>query len=418
MHTLKPHTDGLATIPLLDMRRGGPVEHARARRDSLLGLRDACFSIVPAPLRGLAHPLDKISARWLRKTPSPYIGEIDRIAAIAGRPGVWFVNASYEWGCTTRIDVEPVPRLRRTLDWPFLGLGRHVEVAMQDGGAGPYANVTWPGATGVLTAVAPGRFAAAINQAPMYRRGESLAWLPVDFMLNGIATWRQSARWPAAHLLRHAFDTRETYDEAVALLTTAPVAKPVLISIVGALAGQGCIIERTETEAFVHRGRCVIANDWHPSSPPREGRWVARGTLVRGPLEFREPPRLPRGARSGAALRLAERSRAQPLHAACGRERRRQLASSPCSASSRRASACTRSWPPPMCWRRSSPPTVFPGKRQPIAQPQPDLALRLGWRPLAGAVRTRVRARRIGTERNLLNVATTPMIEGSFGHPR
>ncbi|MFL5056845.1 MAG: hypothetical protein ACJ8DE_16585, partial [Microvirga sp.] len=79
--------------------------------------------------------------------PSPYVGEIAEIAAIAGRPGVWFVNASYEWGCTTRIDVEPAPILRRTLDWPFPGLGRHVEVALQDGGAGPYASLTWPGAS-------------------------------------------------------------------------------------------------------------------------------------------------------------------------------------------------------------------------------------------------------------------------------
>jgi hypothetical protein len=285
MHSLEQHADGTRTIPLLDVRRGGPVEHARQRRASLLELRDACFAIVPAPLRGLAHPLDRISARWLKKTPSPYVDEIDRIAEIAGRPGVWFVNASYEWGCTTRIDVEPVPRLSRTLDWPFLGLGRHVEVALQDGGAGPYANITWPGAVGVLTAVAPGRFAAAINQAPMYRRGESLAWLPVDFALNAIATWREPGRWPAAHLMRHAFDTCETYDDAIALLTSAPIAKPVLISIVGAAPGEGCMIERTETDAVLHSGRCVIANDWHPSSPPREGRWVARGTLVRGPMD-------------------------------------------------------------------------------------------------------------------------------------
>ena len=61
---------------------------------------------------------------------------------------MWFVNASYEWGCTTRIDVEPAPILRRTLDWPFTGLGRYVEVALQDGGAGPYASLTWPGAVG------------------------------------------------------------------------------------------------------------------------------------------------------------------------------------------------------------------------------------------------------------------------------
>ena len=127
---------------------------------------------------------DRVSSAWLKGTPSPYVGEIAEIAAIAGRPGVWFVNASYEWGCTTRIDVEPAPILRRTLDWPFPGLGRYVEVALQDGGAGPYASLTWPGAVGVLTAVSRGRFAAAINQAPLYRRTKPAALLPADFLLN------------------------------------------------------------------------------------------------------------------------------------------------------------------------------------------------------------------------------------------
>src|SRR3954451_1225936 len=135
-------------IPVLDLRAGGPVAHAEQRRDAMLALREACFSVVPTPLRSVALPLDRISRAWLRRSPSPYVAEIARIAAIAVRPGVWFVNASYEWGCTTRIDVEPAPFLRRTLDWPFPGLGRHVEVALQDGGAGPYASLTWPGAVG------------------------------------------------------------------------------------------------------------------------------------------------------------------------------------------------------------------------------------------------------------------------------
>jgi hypothetical protein len=205
------------------------------------------------------------------------------MAEIAGRPGVWFVNASYEWGCTARIDVEPLPVLRRTLDWPFPGLGRHVEVALQDGGVGPYANVTWPGAVGVLTALAPGRFAAAINQAPMYRRMRPMVFLPADFILNGAATWRLSGHWPVAHLLRHAFDTCRSFDDAVDLLTRAPVARPALISLVGPLAGQGCLIERTETEARIHRGTCTIANDWHPGGPARAGHWLCRGALIHGP---------------------------------------------------------------------------------------------------------------------------------------
>jgi hypothetical protein len=248
----------------------------------MLALREACFSVVPGPLRGVARPLDRISSAWLRSSPSPYVGEIATIAEIAGRPGIWFVNASYEWGCTTRIDVEPMPTLRRTLDWPFPGLGRHVEVALQDGGAGLYANVTWPGAVGVLTAVAPGRFAAAINQAPLYRRTRAGPLLPADFLLNAISTWRHAGRWPVAHLLRHAFDTGAGFDEAVALLTETPLARPALISIVGTEPGQGCLIERTETAAHVHSGRCCIANGWHPAGPVRPGNWIPRGTFVRG----------------------------------------------------------------------------------------------------------------------------------------
>ena len=272
----------LPDIPVADVREGGPVEHARLRKQAMLDLRNACLSVIPAPLRGTVGPLDRISAAWLRRTASPYVDEIAQIAAIAGRPGVWFVNASYEWGCTARVDVEPDPVLRRTLDWPFPGLGRHVEVAVQDGGAGPYANVTWPGAAGVLTALAPGRFAAAINQAPLFRRGRAAALLPVDFLLNGVATWRRSGFWPAAHLLRHAFDTCRSFDQAVALLSKMPLAKPALFSIVGSAPGEGCLIERTETGAALHHGSFTIANDWHPSGPRRTGVWIDRGIYMRG----------------------------------------------------------------------------------------------------------------------------------------
>ncbi|HEX2552589.1 MAG TPA: hypothetical protein VHL98_02735 [Microvirga sp.] len=272
----------LPVIPVTDLRGRGPVAHAVERREAMLSLRDACFSVVPRPLQGLVAPLDRVSAAWLKRTPSPFVGEVAQIAEIAGRPGVWFVNASYEWGCTTRVDDGAAPILRRTLDWPFPGLGRHVEVTLQDGGAGPYANVTWPGAVGVLTAVAAGRFAAAINQGPMYRRSDASLLLPLDFGLNAVGTWRRSDRWPVAHLLRHVFDTCRDFEEAVAVLSATPVAKPVLFSLAGAEAGQACLIERTETEARVHRGRCAIANDWHPDGPARPGRWLARGSLLRG----------------------------------------------------------------------------------------------------------------------------------------
>jgi hypothetical protein len=272
---------GLPAIPVIDVRDGGPVAHAKLQRERMLALRDACFYFLPGAVR-LAPVLDKVSSKWLARTPSPYLDEIAAIAGLAPGGGVWFVNASYEWGCTTRVDAAPVPRLWRTLDWPFPGLGRHVEVALQDGGAGVYANVTWPGAVGVLTAVAPGRFAAAINQAPMFRRTRGKALVAYDMALNAAGTWRDSGCWPAPHLLRHVFDTCETFDEAVEVLSTAPLARPTMYSIAGASRSQACLIERTRTEAVVRRGNATIANDWHPESPPRDGYWMPRGSLVRG----------------------------------------------------------------------------------------------------------------------------------------
>ncbi len=276
----RPRRLARAVIPVVDVRTGGPVEHARIGRDRMIALREGC---VPGPLRALAPLLDRLSSDWLARTPSPYVREVAAIADIAAVPGVWFVNASYEWGCTTRVDAAPSPLLRRTLDWPFAGLGRHVEVALQAGGAGIYANVTWPGAVGVLTAVAPGRFAAAINQAPLFRRTRGRSLVPIDLVRNAIETFRTNGRWPAAHLLRHVFDTAQTFDEAYELLSIALVAKPVLFSLIGTEPSQACLIERTETEAVVHRGDFTIANDWHPGGPPRSGYWMARGTFLRGP---------------------------------------------------------------------------------------------------------------------------------------
>src|ERR1700675_437794 len=82
------------------------------------------------------------------------------------------------------------------------GLGRHVEVARMAGPAGEYYSVTWPGFVGVLTAMAPGRFAATINQAPLKRRTRH-PWLrPLDIAINVIATWWSVRHMPPDQLLR------------------------------------------------------------------------------------------------------------------------------------------------------------------------------------------------------------------------
>jgi len=116
---------------------------------------------------------DRIVRRWLARTPSPYLGELDAIAARTRISGVYAINLSYEYSCTTLARADGpglAPTLRRTLDWPFLGLGRAAIVAHRAGPAGPFFDVTWPGAVGTLTAIAPGRFAAAINQPQLALR--------------------------------------------------------------------------------------------------------------------------------------------------------------------------------------------------------------------------------------------------------
>ena len=65
------------------------------------------------------------------------------------------------------------------------------------GAAGEFINVSWPGYAGTLTASAPGRFAAAINQAPLRRRTRK-PWLrPYDLAANAL---RMGSRSPAMAL--------------------------------------------------------------------------------------------------------------------------------------------------------------------------------------------------------------------------
>ncbi len=263
----------LSAIPLVDVRDGGPLGHARERAAAARALRDDCLAFFPAPARPLLPLLDRLARRWLTRSASPYVGEISRIAALLGFPGVWFLNGSYQWSCTSCAREEGgAPWLGRTLDWPFPGLGRHVEVARMRGPKGEFLNVTWPGFVGALTASAPGRFAACINQAPLRRRTRH-PWLrPCDLAVNAVLTFVRARAIPPDQLLRQVFEECATYAEARVRLETVPVARPVIYTLVGCASGERCVIERTETGARIREHDTGAANDWHQ---PREG-WEGR----------------------------------------------------------------------------------------------------------------------------------------------
>jgi hypothetical protein len=271
---------GLTPIPIVDVRDGGPLRHAVEAQPRARALRDACISWLPGVLHPVLPLMDGITRRWLRRSCSPYVGEIARIAEELKFPGVWFLNGSYVWGCTSLgCEEDGVPWLARTLDWPFPGLGRHVELARMAGPAGDFWSVTWPGAVGVLTAMAPQRFAACLNQAPLWRRTRH-PWLrPYDIARNAWRTW--SVRHiPPDQLLRQAFEQCRTFAEAKQRLETVPVARPAIYTLVGCRPGERCVIERTEEASSTRFETTSAANDWLVRTDPWEARIGGELTLT------------------------------------------------------------------------------------------------------------------------------------------
>ena len=133
----------------------------------------------------------------------------------------------------------------------------------------------------MLSAMAPGRFAAAINQAPMPRRtsADALRW--TDYARNAVRPLRSTGTWPPEHLLRHVFETCPSFRDARALLEQAPLARPVLVTLVGVKPGERVVIEREEKTFRTRIAEGAVANAWHEA---REG-WEPRVCGVGQPVE-------------------------------------------------------------------------------------------------------------------------------------
>ena len=260
----------LPDIPVIDTGASFPIETLTADPQRAQLLFDAATHRIPA--RALSM-LDAVSRRWLVKWDNAHLAEIDEVARRIGRPGTHFLSVHYEWACTCI--VKPAEdgdsaRLVRVLDWRTAGLGRYVMAARVAGPAGRYVALTWPGYTGVIQGMAPGRFSGALNQAPMRF---TAGILPIDWVAGRAKLW-QTPHPTAAHVMRRAFDTAASFAEAKEILSTAPIAAPAIYSLAGIHADETCVIERTETAARVYEGEAVAANHWQPETA---GSYVWRG---------------------------------------------------------------------------------------------------------------------------------------------
>ena len=110
----------LSAIPIVDLREGGPPHHAQRSAPRARALRDACLGFLPRASLPLVPALDRASRHWLERSRSPYVGEIGEIASALDFSGVWLLNASYQWACTSlAVEHDGAPSKLRTLDWPF-----------------------------------------------------------------------------------------------------------------------------------------------------------------------------------------------------------------------------------------------------------------------------------------------------------
>ncbi len=242
----------MPTIPLVDIRSGGPLDLLNAHGSKAIELINASrntFGLASYMLSAPAFAIgDSTSKQWLEKTNNPYREEIDAMAQRLSISGIYALNMCYEWACTsgayrTGNDVT----LARVLDWPFPKMGENIVVAHQRGHAGDFYNVTWPGVSGMFNGMAAGKFAASLNQAPMQQHGLTFVG---DWAKNRYQTWHSNAL-PPAHLLRRVFETANTYDEAKKLLTETPIALPVIYTLCGTAPHQACVIERIEHDAAI-----------------------------------------------------------------------------------------------------------------------------------------------------------------------
>ncbi len=245
-------------IPLVEIGGQGALALVRAEPRRMADILEKAADHYTGPIMAMA---DRLSEYWLARNDNPYLDEIFAVADYVNCPGPWMLNLSYEWSCTAAIGPDlhrGGNRLLRTLDWPLQGLGRNVIIARMEGEEGLYDAVTWPGFSGVLTAMAPGRFSAAINQPPM-RRWSGLYGL--DWIINRALMWREDSL-PPVHLLRQVFDQCRDFDEAFEVLTNTPIAMPAFFTLSGVGLRENALIERTAVDVSSQIGPNAISNHW------------------------------------------------------------------------------------------------------------------------------------------------------------
>ncbi len=141
-------------------------------------------------------------------------------------------------GCSTlALATAEGPVLARNLDWwPEALLARtSLRIVGRAGGRPRIITAGWPGSIGVVTGLAPGRFALAINavSAPDERA--------------------RPTGYPVLLLLARVLEDAPDFDAALRLLTRTRLAAACLLTLVGVENHQRVVVERTPTRHALRR---------------------------------------------------------------------------------------------------------------------------------------------------------------------
>ena len=245
----------LPEIPVYDVGRNFPMELALRIGERAYDLLATATAQVPRPVLRLA---DRVARHWLVRNNSPYLAEIAALAQRSREPGVYYVNVQYDCTTAARPAIEGQSAiLLRALDWDITGIGRSVVAARIANPLGAWTSLTWPGFTGVLQAMAPGRFAAAINQPTPPR---VIGISAVDRYIAKRENWRSPHIQPI-HLLRRVFETARDFAAALEMLETTPMATSAIFTLVGTKANEAVVIERRPTAAQLLYDAHAV-NEW------------------------------------------------------------------------------------------------------------------------------------------------------------
>lgn len=253
-------------FPLIDVGRAAALESFRQLPDHTRALCEAALGDIPG-LALVAPAMNAVSRRWLEKSANPYLAELRAVDAGLGWRAAFALNMIYAWACSTAAGPDPEggARLVRVLDWGLTSIGRYSVILRHDGERGKFLTVGWPGYAGVLTGLAPGRFAAAINVTPVPDHFPGFWYHKIAGHLG--RDFFSGPSLPAEHLLRQAFETEPDFESAVArLMRPKLLTRPAIFTLAGVAPGQACIIEAKQDRRRLHRagadGVVATANDW------------------------------------------------------------------------------------------------------------------------------------------------------------